>query len=112
MRMPFGKHKGEPVWALPDGYVQWLFFQDFLSSDLESEVAREVSVRWPHVSLALSNETYPDNGVNAEYMKNIISSAFREVAQKFHPDRGGCCEIMKGINIMHEALQKRLAEYA
>lgn len=43
MAMPFGKHKGTPLTALPDPYVTWLLEQDLrdpLKSALEAERAR------------------------------------------------------------------------
>ncbi len=43
-RIPFGKHKGEPLHALPDDYLQWLATRD-LREPLCSAVRRELQTR-------------------------------------------------------------------
>jgi hypothetical protein len=37
MKIPFGKYKGEFVDYLPDDYLRWLYFQDFLFAGIHAE---------------------------------------------------------------------------
>lgn len=49
MKMPFGKHKGEPVSDIPRSYFRWLLEQDFIYDDklkdLLSEIEDECATR-------------------------------------------------------------------
>lgn len=45
--MPFGKHKGVAVGALPDDYLRWLTTLDDLRDPVASVVRREALRRWP-----------------------------------------------------------------
>ena len=38
--MPFGKHKGKPLSAVPRGYLQWLYRQDFVRQPLKGRIER------------------------------------------------------------------------
>jgi len=114
MNMPWGKHKGEPVWSLPDNYLKWLFFQDFLSTELESFVAQEVSVRWPHITgmMPCLQGREIKSEASMKNIKSLMNEAYREAAKQFHPDHGGHVEGMKGVNVLYQSIQERLAEYA
>ena len=37
MKIPFGKYKGEFVDYLPDDYLRWLYFQDYLFAGIHAE---------------------------------------------------------------------------
>jgi len=45
MRMPFGKHKGEPVEDLPTDYIEWLLREANLRDDLAEELQNQLDMR-------------------------------------------------------------------
>jgi uncharacterized protein (DUF3820 family) len=107
MKMPFGKHAGMDVEQLPDSYLQWLFWQDFLKPELEDAVKIEIVCRWPekiNVQVVLDQpRRQPKKKIKAE-----LQSAYRDMARRFHPDVGGSTRAMQAVNEFWEAIQKRL----
>jgi len=105
MIIPFGKYKNYPIEHLPDEYLRWLYFQDFLKPDIEQAVKMEVYDRWPgKFELRLSScLAKTSDGKQAE-LKRAVSAVYRELAMKFHPDHGGNVEAMKAINLFKEKL--------
>ena len=45
MEMPFGKHEGEEVEDLPDGYLKWLAHNVDMWDDLREAVDAEMEAR-------------------------------------------------------------------
>jgi len=114
--MPFGKHKGEDIRTLPDGYLNWLY----RSADLYGDLAAAVEFEW-----RLRNEEpyeepdEPDEPAAGDFaladpadralLAELVSAGFRALAMKYHPDRGGDPERMVRLNRLMERLRGALA---
>ena len=84
MRMPFGKYKGCDLGDIPDGYLDWLWANVDLYGDLRDEVEAIVVCRSFGVA-----RTDLDEG--------RLKTTYREMAFKWHPDRGGTKEAMQAV---------------
>lgn len=94
MLMPFGRYKGCPVRDLPEDYLKWLYRNVKLRGPLQSEVLR-----------ALHEPDYCD--APPEVIEpGKVKKVYRELALKWHPDRGGSTEAMKAVNEFYERLQE------
>ena len=92
--MPFGKYSGLDLADLPTSYLSWLLSID-LREPLKSEVRAECRSRYyEEPERALST-------LDADAIKAI----YRQMAFKWHPDRGGTKEAMQAVNEFYEALQ-------
>jgi hypothetical protein len=106
MRMPFGKHAGTYVDELPDSYLQWLFWQDFLKPELADAVKIEIAGRWPNkVNIHIIHETKRQP---KKQMKAEIQTIYRNMARRFHPDVAGPgnTRAMQAVNEFWEMIQK------
>ena len=90
MNMPFGKHRGCPLPALPGDYLAWLRTLDLrepLSSAVDAEIARR---RDPHRDhhhrhALIRVPPCPAPAIAEE----VIGIGFRHLARDRHPDAGG-----------------------
>jgi hypothetical protein len=92
MKMPFGKHKGEPLAALPDGYLDWLVTID-LRPRLRAAVWNEIRRREDAAAgraQGSSSLTCPEPRVARE----LVGAGLRSLARRYHPDAGGSHEDM------------------
>lgn len=127
VRMPFGKHRGQYLHEVPTSYLEWCLsnLQD-LDSQLraamqealdgqaaeQGERSESTSGRWRQQSEARQRyqrreqEPPPEPGRQLVELKAIIRMWHREMAMKFHPDRGGSVEAMAAINAAHDRLKK------
>ena len=100
-RMPFGRHKGQPLSQLPHDYLTWLSGLDTLREPLQTHVMEEVSRRevLAHVDLTTVKGA----------AKEIVSLGDRTLAQRWHPDHaGGDHKKMQTINAAKEYLERRI----
>jgi hypothetical protein len=100
LNMPFGKYKGELIEDIPTDYLRWLFRECNLRPPLRYAVERELAIRRAD---AASN---PPAAQAAPAWASIIREWHREMALKFHPDRGGHVEAMKAINHAADRLKE------
>ena len=106
--IPFGKFKGTPIDQLPAGYLQWLYWQDFLNHDLSEAVCREIVNRWPEkFSLPARYQTRRQSKTSKDF-KLAVQSAFRELSFLHHPDRGGDVAAMRAVIEFKEKLMQAL----
>lgn len=103
--MPFGKYSGTCIDQLPDGYLQWLYWQDFLEPDIEQAVRNEVADRWPDKFEIKMIRHNPGSKSKPSINQAAIKSIFRELALKCHPDHGGCTAAMQALNEFMERLR-------
>jgi hypothetical protein len=89
--MPFGKFKGRDLRHVPDDYLDWLFEID-LRDPLKSAVHREISRR--------EGVDYAPATTNGGRIKQV----YRELALKWHPDKGGTTSAMAAVNEFYEKL--------
>jgi hypothetical protein len=92
--MPFGKYKGCEVADLPKPYLEWLYQNVELRGRLEAEIAR-----------ALWGPSYHDD-TPAIIEPGKVKLIYRELALKWHPDRGGSTQAMAALNEFYEMLQE------
>ena len=88
MLMPFGKHRGCYVEDLPQSYLRWLLDNVDLREPLLTEVCNALV-------------DYDPSPVPSTDKVRII---YRELAFKWHPDRGGSTEAMQALNEFHDRL--------
>lgn len=91
--MPFGKHRGCEVADLPKAYLDWLYRNVELREPLQSEVI-----------LALFGFSYFSE-MPMTIDQGKIKRVYRELALKWHPDRGGSTEAMQALNEFYERLR-------
>lgn len=106
--MNFGKYHNEPVSTVPTPYLLWCLrececLDDWLRAAIEQELARRRGQR----SQAPPAQTSPPRADTALVdVKAIISTAYREMAMRFHPDRGGTKEAMQAVNATIDRLRQ------
>ena len=100
LNMPFGKYKGELIEHIPTDYLKWLFRECNLRPPLCYAVERELAIRRTDAA------SDPPAAQAAPAWANIIRKWHREMALKFHPDRGGHVEAMKAINHAADRLKE------
>lgn len=93
--MPFGKYKGMHVDEIPVEYLHWLWNNVSLFDPLKSVV---------HY-LLFGFDMPTVNTVNDIPETDEISRIYKQLAMKWHPDRGGTKEAMQAINEFREMLK-------
>jgi len=85
VRMPFRKHRGQALSALPLDYLRWLHSLDDLREPLRGEVLYELFVRRSAPAPERPSALCPDRQLAAR----VIDAGRRALAKQFHPDVGG-----------------------
>lgn len=101
MRMPFGKHKGEDIEDIEDGYLEWLLNLETLNDSLRSAINNELRMRNGHA---------PQPKPKAIPV-SVADVWRRRMASKCHPDAGGSHEKMVAVNLGYELLTEILNSY-
>ena len=110
-RMPFGKHRGAPLSAIPVDYLRWLItieIKPWLRAEVEAEIAaRGASHRQSRASGA------PPIGsgvpVRPELGIALVDAGRKALALRHHPDRGGDPVLMAALNDAADKLRAWLA---
>jgi Putative quorum-sensing-regulated virulence factor len=105
IKMTFGKHKGKRLAKVPTDYLVWcLDAVGTLDADLRAAIEQELAKR---------EETPPEvkSGLKAvspvgQTLAGDVRMLFRNLALKYHPDRGGSDAAMQALNEFHEELQE------
>lgn len=104
--MPFGKYRGEFLTEIPPNYLRWLLREcDSIDSYLRRRVEEELYRRSDR-DTKLQQEQPQQPPVD---FKAILSRVHKEMAMRFHPDRGGHVEAMKAINCVMDRLKELTA---
>ena len=106
MRMPFGKHKGKSLCEVPADYLLWLGSLPDLRDELREAVKEELDRRYGREPNFTSSRSL--KGLDADMAEEVITSGYRNLAAKYHPDRGGNATKMVSLNLTVEALRKML----
>jgi hypothetical protein len=116
MRMPFGKHRGASISALPDSYLNWLFHAGL---DVDYPLRRAIEHEWirrfgdyRRTHSGARDEPKPILTAAAADMPlvlEIIDRGYRAIALKIHPDTGGSTAAMKRLNNIVAALRAQIA---
>lgn len=105
--MPFGRHKGQPLSALPDDYLDWLASLDLrppLRRAVEAEQARRAAR--DNAGAGRSTAAAITDPVVARAASRIVQAGYRTAAMEAHPDRGGDTATMQAINRAAELLRR------
>jgi Putative quorum-sensing-regulated virulence factor len=110
-RMPFGRHKGRPISALPTGYLCWLTTLEDLKWHLREAVEAELRRRPDAVERDDDGRRRPPPRPPAlPPWEPVVRAWQREMTLLFHPDKGGSHEAMQAVNAGADKLRKLFAE--
>jgi hypothetical protein len=95
--MPFGRHRGEPLSALPQQYLEWLSGLPNLRPPLRGAVHAELLRR------IVGGEPPPPSGrptraPRCDLVEELVGAGLRSLARRHHPDVGGDTRRMQEIN--------------
>jgi hypothetical protein len=97
MEMPFGKHRGRPIEDIPTSYLKWLLTISILP-DLQFAIESELSAR------GAGAQKKPPK----ELTKAVVSTWYRRLSMRFHPDHGGSKVAMQVVNEARELLEEMI----
>jgi hypothetical protein len=124
-KMPFGKHRGKKFAKLPTDYLLWLRdSHSGLGAELRQTVEQELSRR-PDVpdgdappppkakpreeedepKEADATPDYVPLSSQGQTLTSNVRMIYRNLAMKYHPDRGGTAEAMEALNELHDQVQ-------
>jgi len=99
MVLHFGKYKGQDLEDVPDHYLEWLDEQDWVVGLLRRELDKELVSRYLKEPAVVAQ---PANQLK------IITTVYKELAKKFHPDLGGSTAAMQALNEFYGELKQHL----
>jgi hypothetical protein len=136
MKMPFGKYRGKRLISIPVEYFTWLLEKnEDLDPELRRAVEQEMDRRGEKIPEKEGSDE-PEKGDEPEKkpkptprskatphpeieVKHVsalgqrlsgdLRMLFRNLALKYHPDRGGSAEAMQALNELHDQVQELLA---
>jgi hypothetical protein len=128
IKMPFGKYKNKRLSKIPTEYLEWCRDKcDTMTDDVRRAVEDELADREATAkanaaaAAAAAAETAAETAVGTkeaaaprvvkvspvgQTLAGETRMVFRNLALKYHPDRGGTPEAMKALNDFHEAIQE------
>jgi hypothetical protein len=117
IKMPFGKYKNKRLSKVPTDYLEWCRDKcDVLTDDVRRAVEEELAARKemaaeeaaPAVGSQEPAVRAPRVSPLGQSLAGEVRMMFRNLALKYHPDRGGSHEAMKALNEFHETIQELL----
>lgn len=98
--MPWGKYAGRPIGDVPTGYLVWALEESDIDEPHRTAILSEVAWR---LGLELPRPPAPPRpilppGELAPTFRAMLSSGYKTLSLKFHPDRGGNTEAMQRVN--------------
>ncbi|MBI1917788.1 MAG: DUF3820 family protein [Planctomycetes bacterium] len=116
LKMPFGKYKGKRLSKLPTDYLVWCRDKcDNLTDELRAAVEEELADRSDTPQEEAAEQAAPTEVSRppkvsplGQTLAGDVRMLFRNLALKYHPDRGGSHEAMRALNEFHDQLQELL----
>jgi hypothetical protein len=122
IRMPFGKHYGEPLCRVPSRYLAWVLRECWIiDPELRSAIRDEVRRRTANARQAAGNDGDASQGpagpgnnsgsmavVSRTELRDIIRRWYRQLAFEYHPDRTQNREAAAAINVARDRLLEAL----
>jgi hypothetical protein len=103
--MPFGKHRGIELSAIPLNYLEWLSDLPDLREPLGRRVSEEIKRRQDKEDRQSQNFYSNVPSELREVCRQIADKGYRTVALHSHPDQGGDHESMLLLNRAIEVLR-------
>lgn len=102
--MPFGKHKGLPISALPTPYIEWALEQTFIQEPLRSQLQHALDGPRPQLVTRsnLTETTYPP--ALQGYIRSIVLEGFKVGLTKLADQP----EKLKSLKSAREFLEQHL----
>lgn len=120
IKLTFGKYKGKRLSKIPTEYLEWCRDKcDTLTDDVRRAIEDELADREETkkaaeepaagaAAPATATARPPRVSPLGQSLTGDARMIFRNLALKYHPDRGGSPEAMKALNDFHEAIQELL----
>jgi Putative quorum-sensing-regulated virulence factor len=115
MRMRFGKYKGRRLEDIPADYLQWVLDNAHPDGMLRRAIQERLSRlppdlprgESPYLRRFLMKKSIEESF--REKIRQALKAAYREMALRHHPDRGGSHEAMIAVNDLYERFEEILA---
>jgi hypothetical protein len=111
-RMPFGKHKGRPLYEVPSGYLVWcLDACEFIAERpwLRALVEEEWRRRIEDEDQSQDDEEPPRSSPSdtiRHVVTEFVRAGYRALVKQHHPDHGGDSAEMVLVNEKAETLRR------
>jgi hypothetical protein len=109
VRLKFGKHKGRPLEDIPFDYLTWVL-REVERLDYWTRQAIEAELRRRIEGTVDERDNHGDGDAadcpRCKAMAQALQKWFREMALKYHPDRGGSNEVMVALGQVHDSLKE------
>ena len=103
MRMPFGKWRGYELDEIPLTYLQWLWANAELKGGLSDAVYEAIQYQQEQIERRqYYSPAMPTTKVDAVQIQKI----YRNLAMKWHPDKGGNHAAMQALNEFYEQIKQ------
>jgi hypothetical protein len=100
---PFGKTRDRPLTQVPTSYLEWLLREVTLRPWLHHEVVEELGRREQ-----AEQQPAPGPMIDREALGDLVSRWFRQLALKWHPDRGDSDKAMAALHDARDSLRELL----
>lgn len=115
--MPFGKHRGKQLAAVPADYLLWALNHATLNWGLALDIRNELQRRQDvargqehsRTGYALQRHQMPA-GVTIAQVLELVQAGRRSLARKHHPDAGGNTATMQAVNVASDWLLEALPD--
>lgn len=109
--MPFGKHRGERLSDIPFSYLAWVLdnvesLNHYLRTAIENELASRTAKTAP--PKPPPPPRHDGSLVPRSRVQEVLTSWWREVCLRWHPDRGGNLQAMQALTAAHDRLRQML----